>query len=82
MTLKKCGHSACKECFPNHNDKKIKCKRCNAVSEFYFETSQVSAALKLRLQFSYENMFQTIENKTSSKINDLKSIIQTLKSVY
>jgi hypothetical protein len=77
MTLRKCGHSACKECFPNHNQKIIKCEKCNVVSEFDFKKSQVSAALKLRLQFSYENMFQTIEIKTNSKINDLKSIIQT-----
>jgi hypothetical protein len=78
ITLTKCGHSACKECFPNDNQKIIKCKRCNVVSEFDFKTSQVSAALKLSLKFLYEKMFHLTEKETSSKINDLKSIIQTL----
>jgi hypothetical protein len=82
MTLTKCGHSACKECCPNHNQISIQCKRCNAISEFDFKASQVSTALKLGLKFLYENMFHEIEKETSSKINDLKSIIQTLKSVY
>jgi hypothetical protein len=78
ITLTKCGHSACKECFPNVNKKQIKCKRCNVVSEFDFKTSQVSAAFKIALKFLYENMFRVIERETRSKINDLKSIMQTL----
>ena len=73
ITLTKCGHSACKECFPNDYQKIIQCKRCNAVSEFDFKASQVSTALKLALKFLYENMFHVIEKETSSKIRDLKS---------
>jgi hypothetical protein len=73
ITLTKCGHSACKECFPNHNQISIQCKRCNIFSEFDLKASQVSVALKLALKFLYENMFHVIEKETSSKIKDLKS---------
>jgi hypothetical protein len=75
ITLTKCGHSACKECFPNVYQKTIQCKRCNVVSELDFKTSQVSAAFKIALKFLYENMFLVIEKETRSKIKDLKSNI-------
>ena len=81
ITLTKCGHSACKECFPNDNQKNIKCKKCNVVTEFDFKTSQVSVAFKIALKFFYENMFYALEKETISKINDLKSIIENFKSI-
>jgi hypothetical protein len=73
ITLTKCGHSACKGCFPNINQKSIQCKRCNFVSEIYFKTSQVSTAFKISLKFLYEKIFYVIEKETRSKIGDLKS---------
>ena len=73
VTLPKCGHSACKECFPKDNQKIIKCKKCNVVSEFDFKTFQVSAALKIATKFLCENMFKVLEQETISKINQLKS---------
>ena len=59
-------------------------QKCNVVSEFDFETPQVSAAFKMALQLLYENMFQTIEKETSSKIDDLKSniFVKTFKPIY
>ena len=73
ITLTKCGHSACKECFPKDNQKFVKCKKCEVVSQFDFTASQVSTAFKIAIKFLYENMFQELEKVTSSKLNDLKS---------
>jgi len=73
ITLNKCGHSACKECFPKDNQKVIKCKKCEVVSRFEFTVPQVSTALKIAIKFMHDKMFQALENETRSKINDLKS---------
>ena len=73
ITLTKCGHSACKECFPKVNQKLVKCKKCEVVSEFDFTASHVSTALKITIKFLYENMFQESEQETCSKLNDLKT---------
>ena len=73
ITLNKCGHSACKECFPKDNQKVIKCKKCEVVSDFDVAASQVSTALKIAIKFLYENMFQELEKETNSKLNNLKS---------
>ena len=73
ITLTKCVHSAWKECFPKVNQKVVKFKKCEVVSEFDFTASQVSTAFKIAIKFLYENMFQELEKETSSKINDLKS---------
>ena len=75
ILLAKCGHSACKECFHKDNQKVVKCKKFEVVSEFDFTASQVSTALKISMKFLYEAMFQVLEKETSSKINDLKSYL-------
>ena len=80
ITLPKCGHSACKECLPNDQLlKTIKCKKCEMVSHFDFNISKVSTELELSLMSLYENMFQVLEQETSSKINHLKSISNSFR---
>jgi hypothetical protein len=74
MQLTKCGHLACKECFPKFDKKGIQCKKCDVISEFNLITSQVSTVLDtVDVKCLYENMFQTIEKEISSKIDKLKS---------
>ena len=73
ITLINCGHSACKECYPNDNQKFVKCKKCEVVSEVDISASQASTSFKKAIMFLYENMFQELEKETSSKLNDLKS---------
>jgi hypothetical protein len=81
ITSMKCGHSACKGCFPNDNRKTVKCEKCNVVSEFDFNTSQ---KFKISLTLLYQKIFPTIEKETSSKIKDLKSniFLKTFKPIY
>jgi hypothetical protein len=74
ITLIKCGHSACKGCFPEEKTNLIKCKTCGVVSEFDFPNAQVSKALKLMMKFCYESMYKILEKETILKLNFLKSI--------
>ena len=75
IPLIKCGHAACKECFPsNVENNPIKCKICNIVSDFDFKSASVSIALKKAIQRCLGDMFQIIEKETITKLNYLKSI--------
>ena len=78
ITLIKCGHSACKECFPTEKINSIKCKICGIVSDFDFMNAQVSKALKLMIKFCYDSMYKILEKEIISKLNFLKGACFTL----
>ena len=76
ITLSNCGHSVCKNCLPNDKTCSIKCKICNIVTEQDFSKIQTSKALKQALKLCLSNIFEVIENETTLKLDELKSIIK------
>jgi hypothetical protein len=76
-TLSKCGHSVCKNCLPNETKvQSIECKKCGIITEDIFSEITVSKDFKQALKFCLENIFELIESQTSSKLNELKSILK------
>ena len=73
ILLTNCGHSICKNCLPNETINSIKCKKCGTKTEQDFSKIQVSKALQEALKFFLENIFEIIERKTISKLNEFKS---------
>ena len=76
IPLIKCGHAACKECFSsNAENNRIKCKICNIVSDFDYETASVSIVLNKSIQMYHRDMLEIVEKDTITKLNYLKSIL-------
>jgi hypothetical protein len=77
IPLSKCGHSVCKNCLPNDTKvQSIKCKICGIITEDVFSEISVSKGLKQALKLCLGNIFELIESETSSKLNELKSILK------
>ena len=79
IPLSKCGHSVCKHCLPNDTKvQSIKCKKCGVITGDDFNEILVSKGFKQALKFCLGNIFEFIETKMSSKLNELKSIFKVL----
>jgi hypothetical protein len=69
IPLTKCGHAVCKKCLPTGL---ITCKKCNTFINEDLSDISVSKAIEQTIKAFKENIFQSLEIKTKSKLDELK----------
>lgn len=68
-----CGHSICKECIPDENYE-IKCSHCNEINFNNLKLLKETIALKSLFKNSLNQLFNYLEEKFKTSLNDLKGI--------
>ena len=67
-----CGHSICKQCFPDQA--KIKCKICSvATDKSKLQINTKSNHIKAMIKSSLSGLFEELEKQATNEINSFKS---------
>lgn len=75
IILTACGHSVCKNCAIQNDNKPIKCNVCGVITDRDVRNDQISLITKKFLKSNLKNLLLVIEKQTLNSFNKLKSKI-------